>query len=360
MPEWTARIDAALERAAAAIRLLAAVTPENVVAERARLVALAESGGTLAPAWKYRRVTTGEARPLLDAVLRALDAVASEPLAAVYRARAEELALEAAIAEAAGTPEAGTLAQRRFADFAPDTATRARALAEAWKMAAESEPAERIASDASDERSLLSIVRREIGRRALPFRVVVHDALSSVAATGDGVVLVAKGRALSIAAAERTALHEIEGHVLPRVRAQKLAPKIFRMGTARGIDEQEGLALFLEARAGLLDGARRRDLAARAHAVHAMRGGASFHDVVASLVRELGVSPVDAVCVAERVFRGSDGTRPGLGREGVYLESFVRVSETLEKEPDREQVLASGQVSIDAVPLLVAYALGRA
>jgi hypothetical protein len=61
-----------------------------------------------------------------------------------------------------------------------------------------------------------------------------------------------------------------------------------------------------------------------------------------------GVEVTEAVIVTERAFRGSDGTFPGLGRERVYLESFLRVGSHLTAHPEDERVLAAGQISVDA------------
>ncbi len=353
--QWTARIDQALARAVSQIQLLAAFTPANAATERMRLAQCAERGTRPVPAWAYGPASTGDARPLLDATLRALDALGKDPLVDVYRARAEELSLEAELVHAAGTPSVSALAAKRFAPISTSAAKAANDLAIAWSKERAEKPGLRIASDSDHPKSLVSILKREIGRRALPFRVLVHASLSSLAATGDGVILVTRGREISEEAAERTALHEIEGHAMPRARAQKQALGIFRVGTARGIDEQEGLALLVEERAGFLVGARRRDLALRATAVLAMRDGADFGDVVHVLAVKHGAPPREAATIAERIFRGSDGTRPGLGRESVYLESFVTIANAVKNKPDHEIVLASGQVSASAADVLAPH-----
>jgi len=83
--------------------------------------------------------------------------------------------------------------------------------------------------------------------------------------------------------------------------------------------------------------------------VEAMLDGASFADVALLLVRTLGLDADDAVLVAERAFRGSDGAWPGLGRERIYLESFVRVAAHLAAHPEDEDVMASGQVAVDSI-----------
>ena len=53
------------------------------------------------------------------------------------------------------------------------------------------------------------------------YRVVVARELSPLAATGDGVILVAGGRFVSVEVAARTVLHEVLGHALPSSRAPK-------------------------------------------------------------------------------------------------------------------------------------------
>jgi hypothetical protein len=210
----------------------------------------------------------------------------------------------------------------------------------------------RIATDSPDPRSLLSRIRAAVGAARLPFAVVTSPALPALAATGEEVILVAAARLVSEADARRTTIHEVEGHARPRARARNAPLAIFRVGTAHGIDEQEGRALLLERRAGLLGARRRRQLAHRHWAVLAMADGASFGDVATALVDDHGLDGRDALMVAERVFRGSHGSAPGLGRERIYLEAFVRVERHLAEHPEDERVLASGQVGIDAAGIL--------
>jgi hypothetical protein len=195
-------------------------------------------------------------------------------------------------------------------------------------------------------------MRAAVGKGRLPFVVVGSASLASLAATGDGAILVASGRLLHEEDAIRTVLHEVEGHARPRAHARKAPLGLFGAGTARGVDHQEGRALVLEERAGLLTTRRRRQLAARHRAVEAMLDGATFADVAYSLVRENGFEPEDAVVVAERAFRGGDGMSAGLGRERVYLESYVRVREHLQRHPEDEDVLASGQIAVEAAGVL--------
>jgi hypothetical protein len=339
--------------AARQVQLLRSLTPLDARRERARLAEAVRGGRSASPRWTYARVDHDELRRALDAAGRSLSAATETPLDAVYLERVRELALEAELCAAAGTAVLGRLARERFAPRSPAVARRASSLCEAW-LAEPVVPArgEAIASDGADPRSLLSLMRAEVGRLHLPFTVVTQSSLAPLAATGDGVILVAPDRPVTEEDAARTVLHEIDGHARPRARAAETALVIFRAGTARGIDDQEGRALWLEERAGFLGPRLRRQLAARHRACEAMTAGAAFDDVVRSLTRDHGLDAFQAVVVAERAFRGGDGVSPGLGRERVYLEALVRVREHLAARPEDDAVLAAGQVSVDAASTL--------
>jgi hypothetical protein len=195
-------------------------------------------------------------------------------------------------------------------------------------------------------------MRAAVGELRLPFAVVARRSLAPLAATGERVILVAAGRLVHEEDAVRTVLHEVDGHARPRARSGDSPLALLRAGTARGVDDQEGRALVLEERAAMLGARRMRQLALRHRAVEAMLDAASFADVASMLVGAHGLDPADAVLVAERAFRGGDGTRPGLGRERVYLESFVRVRAHLAAYPEDERVMAAGQVAIEALSAL--------
>jgi hypothetical protein len=348
-------LDRGLGALAASIRLLAALTPSNAAEERERLVRELERGERAMPRWTY-----GPPDPALDEVGGWLRDVGREvkrclpvALAELYEARVEELDLEARIARSAGHRSLAGLALSRFGVGGGVAAARAHRWA--------SQKAPRAArsfvlSDDPDPRSLLSRMRARVRQLGLDFDVVVHPALASLAATGERTIYVASRRPVTDAVTERTVLHETLAHALPRTRARSSSLGIFRIGTARGQDDQEGLALWIEHRAGSLTAARKKELGARHVAVHAMRSGADFAQVATSL-REAGLGASTAVSVAERAFRGSDGRTPGLGREAVYLSAYGRVRRLLEREPDMLTVLANGQVSTSAATLLASWVL---
>ncbi len=235
-----------------------------------------EAGNPRAPEWTYAPLDApraGAKAIALEALADDLEVRDSSPvgLGHVYAARAREIALESLLATEVGT---AAFAARARARFPPQgTASEASRLARAWVADPEPPSSASTTSDGADPGSLVSRLRAEIGRHRLPFRVVVVEGLAPLAATGDGAVWVTAGRAISRVDVERTVLHEIEGHVLPRFRASTLPLGIFATGTASGTDEQEGLALLLEERHGFLRGARRRELALRHRAVEAMDEG---------------------------------------------------------------------------------------
>jgi hypothetical protein len=343
--------DADLARAVREVRLLAAVTPCNLAEERARLLRELGRGNASNPRYGYVPASRSELRLTLAGLWESSATAVPDRLLGVYRARIEELDLEARIAESAGTLRLGDLAASRFAEEAPAAPGKPFAGVTEWlKLPA---PAERggVRSDALDPTSLLSSMRRAVGEARLPFRVEVSETLSSRAATGERTLWVAKGRLLTAEETRRTVAHEIDGHALPRARAAS-RPAIFAIGTARGADHQEGYALVIEERQGLLNDARRRELAARHWAVSAMSRGACFAEVTRALVVDHAVAKDTALSIAERAFRGSSGRAPGLGRERVYIGAWLRVRAHLARCPEDEAVLASGQVAVTAAAAL--------
>lgn len=359
LPPWLVRAERLLVEAVRSVRLLGSVVPRNAAPERARLIEAFESGHTATPRWTYARTDHAALR---KALARAAARLASEPhpVAQLYAARARELEIEAALASEAGTAVLGALARARFRSESPQAAGEATILARRWiaegrdALAAEAE-AETVESDAPGPGSLLTRMREEVSRLGLPFAVVAQPSLAALAATGERHILVAAGRRVTRDDVERTVMHEIEAHAIPRTRAAQARLAIFQIGTARGIDDQEGFAIVLEERGNFLTPKRKRELAARHLAVEAMDGGARFAENVQALVKEHGLLPREAVLVAERVYRGGDGTTPGLGRERIYLEAFLRVREHLAKKPTDEGILTSGQVSVDAVAVLAPF-----
>ncbi|WP_438029411.1 tyrosine/phenylalanine carboxypeptidase domain-containing protein [Sorangium sp. So ce233] len=353
-PAWVPDADRLLGAAARRIRVVGASTPVNLVEELARLAAAWGRSGAEVP-----RFTYAPAQDHSD-VRRAMETAAERlaeqgELGAVYAGRARELAAEAAICEAAGGAGCWAAARLRYAArdaFDEQADVLAAAWAEEEAGAAAREEARVRSDDARSPGSLVSRMRREIGARRLPLRVVIAD-IAPLAATGDGVIQVARGRMLTRDDVERTVLHEIEGHAAPGVRAAALPLGIFAIGTANGGDDQEGWALARERAAGYLVGARRSELGLRHLAARSVERGAGFVETARLLEARGARSTADALRIAARVHRGG-----GLAREVVYLPALLRVEALLLAQPALGQVLASGRVSVSAAASLASWAQG--
>jgi hypothetical protein len=269
-------------------------------------------------------------------------------LGQLYAERASELGLEARLAEHVGEAGFAALARRRHAESAGHEWDEARRRAHVFRELPLSDPDGplHLADDRRCPDSLVSVLAREIGRRRLPLRLELVAALASVAACGDGVIYVRSGERLSAARARRIAAHELLGHALPRLEARGHSLGLLRVGSARCTDDEEGRALHIEARHGLLDGERKRELGLRHTAAVAVAGGADAEECVALLGR-FGCADEEALGRYLRVARGG-----GLWRELEYLPAWVRFEEALARDTGLAAYLEHGRLSLGAARVL--------
>lgn len=312
---------ARIEALAPKVALLSAVTPENFVQECARLAAGLRRGSFDRPKFVYPDRDSLDAEVAeLDSLAQALARAGNAPLARV----AAELALEARLVDARETKQFHELAAKRFrVSPAEDEA----AERYASPLPDDIEPTH-LSDDKIDPRSLLSIVRAEVGRLFLPVRVITSARLASLAAVAGTTIVVAEGRRVTTREAERTARHEVHGHVVPalsralRAREASLSDQALFDGEDLAIgaqvDAEEGRALCLESDAGFLDEGRRADLGLRHLAARWAHEGADLLEVVRGL-DGFGLSVERSVLVAARACRAG-----GLGRERVYLPAYFR------------------------------------
>jgi Domain of unknown function (DUF1704) len=329
-----------LRRAEAEIRLLDRVQPLNGAAQREALIADWGSGKERAPHFEYAAsAALGPLRAALEAAAVAIGGFGS--LGAAYAARALELETEALAAEHVSSFEFAACAARRYPlDQTPD-ADAADELAARWIGTLDSAPTKQHRSDdRSDPDSLLCALERATA--GLPVRIEIRPNQAAAAAVGEGFVGVRPGLWHCADAVRRIVLHEVEGHVRPRVLAQREELGLFRVGSARSSDDEEGRALLLEQRAGVLEGARRRELARRHIAAREVRRGAPFQDVVRHLLG-LGQNIASAVETVCRACRGG-----GLAREYVYLVALSRVARAFHDQPELENYFEHGRVSVAA------------
>lgn len=340
------------------VELLARSEAQIALIDRVRPLGLAQEVRRLCAAWRKQRVATPVLRyaapPDLSRLQRTLANIAAKAQGhyqegAWLAARAEELLLEASMVSAVGRPRFGELATLRFSLSERSEARRVEDLARLWIAAGASsrddgEP--RIQSDdRSDPRSLLAVVSRRIGELRLPARVIVDSDLMSVAACSDRSVIIRAGTPLTAIAAKRIAEHEVVGHLLPRLSA-RTRKDVLRCGCAGATDDEEGRALLIEERLGLMEPARLAELGARHWACVYQRRGADFAEGVRGLL-ELGAPTEIAVRATMRARRGG-----GLGRELIYLPAMRRLAKAFNASPGLESWFRLGRASL-------AYALSR-
>jgi hypothetical protein len=333
--------------------LLSGVTPRNASREHERLVAAWQSGREASPQWErpiIDRALLTQTQRLLHEMVKRIEH--EHGWLALYRERLFELLRDLDVVDTAFTSDLPRAADARFGcdGSAGD------AVAERFSRAEATSDEETIASDDPDDpRSLLSRMRARVSELRLPVRVLVRERVGSLAAAGDGVVIVAQNRRVPEREIARVVLHEIEGHVLPRERGRGRARGIETLGSAGASEDEEGRALLLEHRAGLLSPHRQRVLAARHRAARLVVSGATFVEVVRA-TREL-VPIAESIAISARVMRGGyargNDVLGGVARERVYLPAFARVSAAVEREPALLDRLGSCRLSLAAWKMLV-------
>jgi len=327
----------------ARVGLLDACRPLGLGPEEARIQALLDSQPRPNPAQLVPQLAW-PARPSLDLDLHRLEQVAatcarleSSELGRILGARALELALDAELVRARGTPGLLALARRRFRGALPAERHEADVLAREWlgQKGLETEQGELV--------DLAPELRRLASARAIALDVVEVDMAARAAVTATAV-FVRRGARVSEHQAARIFAHEVFGHALPRRAAVKSGPP-FRIGPCGADADEEGRAVHLEVALGHLDAERRVELAVRhilsAHLLDGGHVGEGLLDL-----RGRGVPSRILAQTATRVLRGG-----GLCREVIYLPAFLRVGPRL-AEPEVERVFRAGRATLDEVGVL--------
>jgi hypothetical protein len=371
LPSLVQEYEQRLHGLCTAARTLPALTAENAHEERTRLTACLMRGETLHPRFAL------EARPVPHAAFRLIDelrrqvpdlvdALASAALTpdgffgavaeTLYREKLDELELDLMLLDALGRPRAvRTLAARRYGTGAQVVPTEhgqvslggcARMLLD--RVEPLSEPKELPADGSPD--SLGNLVRALASSIGLTIEVRVEPRLASGAAAGEHTVFLA-ARRFGRVEAERLAIHEVLGHLVAAHNGRKQALRIFEWGTADSFADQEGVSLYLEAKHGVMDAVRMRVLAGRVLATDMMHGGASFSDTAHALYRVERFTPVEAISIAERAYRGG-----GVARDASYLLGYLRVHHAIASGTVTLDELRAGRLSVSAVPAMRALA----
>ncbi len=350
-------LDAILARAAQLTRPLPSLAPDNAASERARLVQCLQKGDVPIPLpIQGRRRIEADAYRMIDAARTlASDRQLGSGLANLYLERLEELELELAILDAWGDPaRVRPICARRYGrgdervqtrdGEAPLTAV-AHSLLETLPDASASEsmlPPSALPGEAS--------VAQRITRAALGIgldcEVRVEPRLASLAATGERTVFLA-ARSFSLREARRIVAHEVFGHLVVAANARAQPLRLLSVGLAGSFADQEGLAIYLEERLGVLCSDRMRTLAARVMATQWLYSGAGFGDTAQRLHTQHRFSAEAAIAIAERTYRGG-----GVARDAGYLAGYLRVRGAIERKEVHVDELRLGRVSVASIPVL--------
>lgn len=333
---WLSAIERVLCEREQHIGLLARLQPSNFSAEVARLTACPRSQ----PHFVYPPPVdlSGDLRAL-DATRQALARQSSNLVTQLFIERCDELERDVRLVQARGTDALCEQSSRRFA-YDPTERQRAHALALEWLR----EPPEP-AQPRGALRGLADSLRLHERVRDAGCSVVEVPLISIAAISHEAdALLVQRGARANERDIERVVVHELGAHLLPRIRA-KTEPPPYRLGTSACSEDEEGRAILLELRADLLDPARKRELAARYLASDLARTGGDW-DQIFALLRNHGIDGPMAVQQGLRALRGGSPQGGGLGREVVYLASFLRVRTALLARPELESFMERGRISI--------------
>lgn len=343
-----AELDVALRRLHDTARLLVGSTAHSNPAERHRLVACVARAGHAKPRWEWRPIAVE--RKIWRELERARELAADSEAADLYLPRLEELETELLLLESIGRSKQvrpmaarlfGTGREKAFPDAEHTVLDVAHEMLATAPVEQESKTMPATSNDGVNLHDLMLDYAKHVG---LHIAVRVDSTLIANAAVGERTVFIADRR-FGAHEAQRLATHEVYGHLVSAFNGRTQTLGIFAIGTAGSYGTQEGVAIYLEELAGLLDPCRRRTLAGRLLATHAMHAGVSFGDAARTLVSEQDFSAVEAVTLCERAFRAG-----GVARDAVYLTSWLRVRRAVARGETNLSELQLGKVSLNALP----------
>jgi uncharacterized protein (TIGR02421 family) len=337
-----------LRRLNNAARLLVGSTTHSDPLERNRLAQCVARGEHAKPRWEWQPVAVE--RIVWRELERARVLAAESEAAELYLPRLEELETELLLLESLGRSKQvrpmaarlfGTGGERLFPDAEHSVLDAAHELLAHTPVEQEPKTIPATSAEGANLRDLMLAYAKHVG---LHIAVRVDPDLIANAAVGERTVFIAD-RLFGAHEAQRLATHEVYGHLVSAFNGRAQTLGVFASGTAGSYGDQEGVAIYLEELAGLLDPFRQRTLAGRLLATHAMHAGVSFGDAARTLVSEHDFTPACAVTLCERAFRAG-----GVARDAVYLTSWLRVRRAVAGGETNLSELQLGKVSLSALP----------
>ena len=343
-----AELDVALRRLHDTARLLVSSTTHSNPAERQRLTDCVARGEHAKPRWEWQPVAVE--RDVWRELERARELASDSAAADLYLPRLEEFEVELLLLESLGRSKQvrpmaarlfGTGNERVFPDTSHTILDAAHDILAHAPAEQEPKTIPAVSADGIDLRGLMLAYAKQVG---LHIAVRVDPDLIANAAVGERTVFIAD-RLFGAHEAQRLAIHEVYGHLVSAFNGRTQTLGVLAIGTAGSYGDQEGVAIYLEELAGLLDPGRQRTLAGRLLATHAMHAGVSFGDAARALVNEHDFSAAGAVTLCERAFRAG-----GVARDAVYLASWLRVRRAVIDGETNLGELQIGKVSLSALP----------
>lgn len=160
-----------------------------------------------------------------------------------------------------------------------------------------------------------------------------------------------KGDTYSRVDLRRLIVHEIGVHIVRYENGRRQPIRLFANGFPGYISTEEGLAVYSEAKAGLLETETLRKYAGRVIAANQSLSK-PFSEVFCTLTQY--VAPETAFNIATRAKRGfRDTSRPGAHvKDLVYLQGYLAITTHLEKQPDDYALLFSGKFGLQQLDLV--------
>lgn len=365
MDAQTARhcaLDSRLVDAVGPVRLLPAVGWP--VSTRDEFLAGWQAGRPVLPKVSYPPIDLSPARTEL-ARIRA-EADPAHPLGRFLQRRAESWSLAAELIEHAGEPIAGERSIALFGrpgDTLPGGAVGNLDAARHFLSIADELDRDLMPQEADyciPPETLCAELQAEMDRFFVRHRVqvVVDPALTAKAAAGAARIRLRGGTCFSPYDRDQLLQHEAYVHTLTALNGRE-QPHLKSLGRTapHALATQEGLAVFSELIAGVMDIERMKRISLRTLAIDMALSGADFIEVFRWFV-DAGQTAHDSFASAQRVFRGvplTGGT--AFTKDGVYLHGLIEMhtffrQSLAQRRLDRAHTLFVGKLSLDEVELL--------
>lgn len=358
-------LDARLVRAVGPIRLLPAVAWPAPAGDR--FVADWQAGRRRIPDIAYAAVDLTEARTELAAIGAAADP--DHPLGRFLRRRVDSWGLAAELIENVGSARAGLHSIALFGrpgEALPgggvdnlDAARHFLAIADELDQDLRPLEADYCLSPETVRDELQAELDRFFTRH--PVQVAIDPDLTAKAAAGAGRIRLRGGIGFSPYDRDQLLQHEAFVHTLTALNGRE-QPHLKSLGRSapHTLATQEGLAVFSELIAGVMDIERMKRISLRTLAIDMALRGADFIEVFRYFL-DAGQTARDSFSSAQRVYRGVPlAGGAAFTKDGVYLHGLIEVhtffrQSLAQRRLDQARALFVGKLSLGDVALLAPF-----